>query len=212
MTEVRPIDLIVLVPGKDERAALDGLLRNRYKSLGIRLVGYDFLVAAQRDPGCYRGAQALLATFRGRANHALVVFDHFGSGQEDHAPEAVELEVEQRLAKSGWGERAAAIVLRPELESWVWSRSAHVDDILGWRGRTPALREWLQGGEHWPDGRPKPSRPKRCMQAALREVRMPQSSKLFRMLAERVSLAGCGDEAFHKLRRVLRDWFPIDQG
>ncbi len=212
MMHVRPVDLIVLVPGKDERATLDGLLGSRHQSLGIRVVEYDFLVAAQRDPGCYRDAQALLATYRTRARRALVMFDHYGPGQDRHTPHEIEAEVEQRLAMSGWDERAAAIVLSPELESWVWRPSPHVDDVLGWSGRTPALREWLRRGELWPDEHPKPSQPKRCMQAALREVRMPQSSQLFRRLAERVSLAGCGDAAFQKLRRVLHEWFPRDQG
>lgn len=212
MIEAAPLDLAVLVPGKDERAALDGLLRTRSASLEIRPLRYDFLVATQRDPGCYRDAQALLATYRIRARHALVMFDHFGSGQERRAPEALEAEVEQRLRASGWGDRAAAIVLRPELESWAWSSSPHVDDVLGWRGRAPDLRQWLRGNGLWPEGYQKPPQPKRCMQAALREVRLPQSSQLFRGLAERVGLAGCRDEAFDKLRRVLRQWFPREVG
>jgi hypothetical protein len=211
MTQARPLDLIVLVPGKDDQAALDGLLGSRHRGLGIRAVGYQFLVAPRRDSGCYREAQALLATFRTRATRALVVFDHYGSGQEQRAPQEIEAEVEQRLAMSGWEGRAAAIVIRPELESWVWSTSPHVDTFLGWSGRTPTLREWLQHRELWPDGQPKPSQPKRCMQAALREVRMPQSSQLFRRLAERVGLARCKDEAFHKLCRILREWFPSEQ-
>jgi hypothetical protein len=208
MTETQPLDLVVLVPGKDDRAALEGLVGTRSASLGIRLLRYEFLVATQRDPGCYRDAHALLATFRTRATHALVMFDHFGSGQEGRVPEALEAEVEQRLRATGWGDRAAAIVLRPELESWAWSSSPHVDDVLGWRGRAPGLRQWLRGNGLWPEGHQKPPQPKRCVQAALREVRLPQSSQLFRRLAERVSLAGCVDEAFDRLCRVLRQWFP----
>lgn len=38
------LDLIVLVPGKDERETLDGLLSTRINSLGIRRISFQLLV------------------------------------------------------------------------------------------------------------------------------------------------------------------------
>jgi hypothetical protein len=145
------IDLIILVPGKDEQEALDGLLQNRLQSLRIRALRYEFLVASMRDSGCYQSAHALLRSYHNRSRRALVIFDHFGSGQESRLPEQVEADVRLRLSAAGWGDRAEVLVLRPELETWVWSPSPHVDEVLGWRGRTPSLREWLQNGGLWPE-------------------------------------------------------------
>lgn len=202
------IDLIILVPGKDEQEALDGLLKERCESLGMAAIGYDFLVSNQRDPGCYQDAHALLRPYLARAEHALVVFDHYGSGQDHREAVEVETEVEGRLSDNGWNDRAKAIVLRPELETWVWSRSPRVDEILGWHGRNPSLRSWLRDHGYWPEGHDKPPQPKRSLLAALREIRRPQSPRLFRRLAERVSLTHCRDDAFDQLSRLLRHWFP----
>jgi hypothetical protein len=202
------IDLIILVPGKDEQEALDGLLRNRLQSLRIRALRYEFLVASMRDSGCYQSAHALLRPYHNRARRALVIFDHFGSGQESRLPEQVEADVRSRLAAAGWGDRAEALVLRPELETWVWSPSPHVDEVLGWRGRTPNLRQWLQNGGLWPEHQVKPPQPKESLLRALREARVPQSPRLFRKLAERVGVRDCRDVTFSRLCDLLRAWFP----
>lgn len=72
------IDLIFLVPGKDEQEVLDGLLSQRLESLDTWAIRYHFLVAAMRDSGCFRDAHALLRPYQSRASRALVIFDHFG--------------------------------------------------------------------------------------------------------------------------------------
>jgi len=109
-----------------------------------------------------------------------------------------------------WGDKAKAIILIPVLEIWVWSDSPHVDEILGWKDRTPALREWLIR-EGWLKKRAlKPDRPKEAFEAALREAQTPKSSSLFRQLAERVSFERCVDSAFNELKIVLREWFPAE--
>jgi hypothetical protein len=100
------------------------------------------------------------------------------------------------------------IVLRPELENWVWSNSPHVEEVLGWSGHAPDLREWLRNQHLWPIELMKPGRPKEAMEAALREVGLPRSSALFRRLAEEVSLNGCSDPAFLEFRAVMQRWFP----
>lgn len=53
----------------------------------------------------------------------------------------------------------------------------------------------------------KPVRPKEAMEDALRSVRLPRSSALYRQLAQQVSLSRCTDESFLKLRKILQTWF-----
>lgn len=114
------------------------------------------------------------------------------------------------MSKNGWGDRAAAIVIEPELEAWVWSISKQVDEKLGWSNRSPKLREWLQRETaFWPADQAKPARPKEAMEKALREVRKPRSSSIFEDLAKSVSLKGCSDPAFAKLTGKLVEWFGV---
>ena len=55
--------------------------------------------------------------------------------------------MEERLAANGWNDRAKAIVVDPELESWVWADSRVVEDVLGWPGHAEDLRSWLCSNE-----------------------------------------------------------------
>jgi hypothetical protein len=202
------LDLIVLVPGRDEREVLDGLLGARRTSLAIRDLRYEVVTASMRDPGCFRNAPAILRPFCERAAHALVVFDHFGSGQSDREAARVEEDLRGRLAANGWDDRGEVLVIEPKLETWVWSASPVVDEILGWGERQPPLRQWLKEHGGWSDDRHKPPNPKTSVEAALREARIPRSPRLYRRLAERVSLARCHDQSFQRLVGLLRDWFP----
>ena len=199
-------DLIVLVPCSNMEHALLGLL-SRGESLAIRPVTYRILKHPQRDPGCRLRGVDLLRQFAGKYRHALVLLDREGSGEETLSRSALEDEIEGRLRESGWGDQAAAVVLEPELEVWVWSDSPEVDRILGWQGRDPPLRTWLVRQGLLAEGQPKPARPKDAFERALYQVRKPPSSAVFRQLAETVSLRRCEDPAFLKLRDVLRRWF-----
>lgn len=208
MNESAILDLVILVPGKDEHETFDALLSSRRHSLGIRDVRYWILVHHRRDPGCFHEAPAVLQPFQKRARRALVVFDHDGSGQEQRAAPTVVQDLKERLARSGWGERAEVLLLQPELENWVWSKSPHVDAATGWAGRTPRLRQWLRTRGWWPKEMVKPPKPKECLQEALRHVKMRRSSAIYRQLAENVSLETCSDEAFLFFRDLMRRWFP----
>jgi hypothetical protein len=119
----------------------------------------------------------------------------------------LERQSESQLARNGREGRAAAIVLDPELEVWVWSDSPLVDRILGWTGQSPRLRQWLVDEAFLsPDGR-KPVRPKEALEHALRHVRKQASAALFRQLAQSVRFRGCTDRAFRKLQMQLVAWF-----
>ncbi len=200
-------DLVVLTADKNTQFAIRGLLR-RSQALGIRCpVSADYFIHPEHDPGVLRSAQDYLKPFSHSHSHALVLMDRVGSGQETLTREAMEEQIEQRLTKNGWDNRAAVVVIDPELENWVWSDSPHVDKELGWSNRQPDLRSWLRQQGFLGEQVLKPPRPKEALEAALREVRKPRSSSFYQTLAEKVGLARCTDPAFLKLKIVLPKWF-----
>ena len=199
-------DLVVLVPDKDMESAIAGLL-SRPQALGIRQMKFKIYVhTTGHDSGCLRDSHNFLRSMTNLYAHALVLFDRFGCGQEEQSRESLEQIVEQRLSDSGWDDRAAVIVLDPELEIWVWSNSPHVDRCLGWKGKQPKLRHWLCSQGLWPENKLKPSDPKKAIEQALRKVQKPRSSSLYEQLAKAVSLQGCTDRAFAKFKEVLQRW------
>ena len=208
MNDTGIIDLVMLVPGKDERETFEGLLSSRRQSLDIRNLCYEILVHPRRDPGCFHEAPDILQPYQGLAQYSMVVLDHEGSGQEGRSPEDVGKDLKGRLEKSGWADRTEVLVLYPELENWVWSDSPEVDQAVGWRGRNPPLRDWLKEQGWWQQGSVKPNRPKEGLEAALREVRMRRSSSIYRNLAENVGLTRCQDQGFGAFQKTLKAWFP----
>jgi len=200
-------DLVVLTACDNAKSAVSGIL-SREKSLGIRPIRATFYVHPGRDPGCYRHAAEFLRAHAARFRHAIVVFDREGCGRDATPARELEKDVEGRLHSSGWKDRAAVIVCDPELDIWVWSQSPHVESKLGWKGRSPDLVSWLRNRELLEDGALKPRRPKEALEAALREVRKPRSSAVYKALAEVVSFQGCVDPAFTRLREKLVEWFP----
>lgn len=207
--QLRP--LVIVVPDKTYRVVLAAILR-RHNSLAISSITPDILVHMDRDPGCLNDAPALLRSFLPTHEHALVMFDWHGCGRENHTAAKLQEDVEGALRGTGWGNRAACVVVYPELEAWVWSDSPHVDRCLGWAGRQPSLRQWLSQQGLWNPDHPKPTNPQEAMELALREVRTPKSSSIFEELAASVSLSRCVDPAFLRLRETLGRWFPAHRG
>jgi len=200
--------MVALVPGENERQTVNGLLSSRSKSIGMREILYTVQVHQERDPGCRLKSPEFLRLYLDLADHALVMFDHEGSGRDHRLPPGdIQMELEQRLAATGWGDRAGVVVVVPELENWVWAYSTHVDEALGWKGRQPRLREWLAQEGWWPADEPKPQRPK---EAALYEVRIPRSSAIYYQLAKRVGISRCRDGSFLRFNQLMKTWFPAD--
>lgn len=200
-------DLIVVVPDGDMEFAVRAML-SRSRALGIRPITYDVRRHVQRDAGCRSDCHNYLRLWLNEYRYAMVLFDHEGSGMEITPRTQLESEVEEILRVNGWQNRAAVIVIDPELEAWVWSDSPEVDNVLGWTGRTPALRAWVQSNTaFWNSGKVKPARPKEAFDAALRRVGKQNSSSVFEDLAARVSMDRCLDPAFDKFKSVLRRWF-----
>lgn len=200
-------DLIVLAADKDMELAIRGILTRR-QSLSIREVSADVYTHPQRDPGCARRCDDFLRSFCRQYRHALVLFDLEGSGYPGRSREHLESDVEDRLASSGWHDRAAAVVLEPELEAWVWSDSPHVPKVLGWSSAEMELHSWLRSKGLLGIEEVKPVRPKEAMEAVLVQSRKRRSSSLYSELAQRVSVHRCSDRAFLKFISRLQQWFP----
>lgn len=205
----KPKDLVVLAADKDMEETIIGLL-DRHQSIGIRPVDIDIYRHPGRDSGCRTQGATFLRSFCNRFNHAVLIFDHEGSGGESIPAAKLEKELEGQLARNGWQQRASAIVIEPELESWVWSNSPEVDHVAGWGGRIPSLRKWLADEGFLNEGSTKPERPKEAFRYALRHVRKQPSAALFKRLAQRVSFQQCEDRAFQKLISKLQEWYPAN--
>ncbi|MDH7479666.1 MAG: hypothetical protein QHH02_06625 [Syntrophomonadaceae bacterium] len=139
--------------------------------------------------------------------YALVIFDKRGCGKEFLDRIDIEKRVDEQLANSGWDKRGAAVVIDPELESWVWSDSPEVANCLGWKEGMDNLRHWLADNGLWPEEYLKPSDPKLAVENVMRRVKKPRSSAIYQQIASRVSFERCIDQSFIKIKRTLRRWF-----
>ena len=205
--------LVALVADRDIEETLAKLFR-RPESLGARPFPFDLRRHPDRDAGCRVDAANVLRQFLRSYRHALVVFDQEGCGST-LSREEIEGGVESELSRNGWGDRARAVVIDPELEAWVWSGSPVVATALGWEKRDEELRSWLGRRGFWKSGHIKPSNPKAAMkevlQGAPRATRRRRSARIFGDIAAGVPVEGCEDPAFGKLKATLREWFPDDR-
>jgi len=201
-------DLVVLVADNKIESAVKGLL-TRDRSLSIRNVTTSIYKHPEHDPGCLLRGHEFLRPFVNQYAHALVLLDHEGSGYEQESRIVLEKNIEEKLSQSGWNDRAVAVVIEPEIESWVWSNSPHLDEILGWKGKDPSLRDWLGKRGHLHEKQIKPDKPKKAMEESLRFVRKPMSASLYLHLAQKVGIERCIDESFLKLKNTLQQWFSL---
>ena len=109
-------DLVVLAADKDMEFAVRGIV-SHHKSLQIRKLDAKFLVHSKHDPGCRNEPEGILRLYCRSHRYALVLLDHEGSGGEKRKREKIEAEIEAVLSKNGWADRAAAVVIAPELEA-----------------------------------------------------------------------------------------------
>lgn len=209
-------DLFLLVPDIDIENILVTLFCDRTQALNIDLhfsKDEDILRYNKRDSGCYRDAAELLRKKQPDYKHGLACFDLHGSGAGDKTRAEIEKELEDQFFRNGWPDgSAAAIVIDPEIEMWMWSRSAEVPRIFGWGSHREDLDAFLRKQNLLDPDQIKPSRdPKAALECALREKRKPRVAALYKEVAQKVSLNHCNDPAFKKLRCLLQKWFPEKQ-
>ena len=200
-------DLVVLAADKNIEHTLKGLF-SRPQSLGIQPIEVDIFIEPEHDPACAIRGVSFLSSFSNNYSFALLVFDHQGSGKESITVQDLQDQLNAELTQSTWGTgRARALVLAPELETWIWSNSPHVDKITGWKNRTPGLRPWLAEQGWLQDGQTKPIQPKEAFEAALRVAHTPRSSSLYLKIAKKVSLERCTDTSFMEFKVIMQNWF-----
>lgn len=207
MSPGAPKPLIILTADKDAQFAIQELV-HRHADLGIRSIGADVVAHPHHDSGVFKRAHDFLRPFL-KWQHALVVFDHDGSGHEDRPREMLEEAVERRLNANGWEGRSRAVVMHPELESWVWDSSYQVNQMLHWPGGVGGLERWMDEREFAKSGDRKPGRPKDAFLAALAHQRIQRSSGIYRDLAQAYMFTECRDPAFRKFLATLQAWFPV---
>ncbi|MFZ2282066.1 MAG: hypothetical protein WAW39_29995 [Prosthecobacter sp.] len=207
-------DLVILTPDSAYKEVLPAILA-RYQALGIRSVT-PVIVS---DPYHDSSGQAveLLRSYQSSHQRALVVRDIEGSGREVQGATALEINLHEQLIQSGWeNDRAAALVLEPELESWLRFGSSHMGTVLHERARKnrDKLVEWetkLQDicNEHGGmDQLGKPLRPKEVFRDLLKVYNIPPSNAILGRLAERESLRNCRVPSFLRFCDLMREWFP----
>lgn len=198
-------DLVILAPDKNVQYGIDGLLSRR-GSLGLKLFSYDIFVHPLHDPGVYRDAVNFLRPFTNQYSYALVFLDHEGSGQESKNPDLIAQEIKTTIEINGWPNRVEVIVFDPELEIWVWIKSAHTAKTLGWADFLE-LKNWLNAQGLWGKNSTKPDKPKEALEISLRKKGIPRSSSIYREIAQKVSLDECQDPSFRSFREILSKWF-----
>jgi len=198
-------DLLLLVADKNAHFALKGAL-GRPEAMGMRSIQFDFIVHPGRDGGVRKSGPELLALERHRFRHALLVLDFEGSGTDRPGAEALEAELDARLAPR-WAATAKAIVIDPEVDVWIWGGDRAVEEVFAWPPGQ-GVRDWLREKGFDLADHGKPVRPKEALEAALRFAGLPRSSALYQRVAEKISLRHCVDPAFLRLRHQLAAWFP----
>ena len=197
-------DLVLLVADKNMQATLRGVLA-RPQAMGIRTIAFDIRVHPGRDGGSRTTGASILAVEYRRFNHALLIFDLDGSGARTDDPLMVEQALDVNLSVQ-WADRAKAIVIAPELDTWMWGADSALREVLRWPLNEP-IRHWLLARDFQFDAAGKPARPKEALEAIVRIHRQARSSALYEKIAGRLSLTRCHDAAFVRMRTQLRCWF-----
>lgn len=199
-------DLIILVADQNMRDCIEGLIPRLPHVLNISPFSYDIFVHSNRDPGCRTQSSAFLTSFQNKYRFGLVVFDKEGCGKESLSRSELETEVEASMSIAGWGDRAKVIVIEPELENWIWVKSAQLSEIINWEN-IESLYQWLSDQEYLINDSPKPTRPKEAFEAALYISKKRRSSSIYKQIASRVSFKNCTDQSFLKFIHCMNNWF-----
>lgn len=210
-------DVVFVVADATMQQTLQGFFGRRefHRSVGCGPFVIDaranrdvFVAAGQNDPGLYARADELLRPHCTTHRRAVVMLDADWDGSPGAA--GILSQVSTLVTRVWPAEDVAVIVPEPEVEAWFWQPdSPHVKAAMNYRGERP-YREVLAMAGHWPDGRPKPPRPKEALEYMRRVYRTDLSPAVRRRAAEHVSVRSCHDPAFRLLRDTLRRWFPAE--
>lgn len=189
-----------------EREAIDRIIGCRPFEFDSRR---DIKVAkGQNDCGLHTRADELLRPFAGEYRHAVVIVDEEWEG----SPGAAQIRdrLNAHLGRAGWAPpEGMSLVVRPEVDAWLWSDSPHSAQAMGWES-WEQLRLALVSKGWLDEGATKPARPKEAADWAVRNGarRVRRSAALYRKVASRVGVGRCEDPAVVELLDALRRWFP----
>jgi hypothetical protein len=201
-------DLVVLAADKSIQFALRGAL-SRAEALGIRPITFDFRVHAGRDGGARSSGADVLRSQRRLFGHSLLVLDFEGCGaRAGQTALDVEAELDAELSLV-WQGQAKAIVIDPELETWVFGSDNALQTALAWPLHQ-SIRAWLRERGHSIGAHGKPVAPKAAFDALVAVHKMPRSSAIYESITSLISLATCQDAGFQRLRSTLQRWFRAD--
>lgn len=204
-------ELIILVADGTMSAVLRAFFERQFH-YAVACAQFDFDPTSDivydplnTDGGVHRRCHDILRPYINTHRRALVILDQqFGA---ERPADDVRSDIEERLSANGWEERAAAVVIDPELEVLLWQDNPNVERALRYSG--PSLRQLLAQDGRWPPDTAKPPAPKEVMRAVMRANRAGAPMVVYSQIARTVSTAGCVDPAFHRVRDMLRAWFPV---
>ncbi|MDP2998656.1 MAG: DUF4276 family protein [Bryobacterales bacterium] len=126
-------DLFVLTADTDTLAVMNAVLA-RPADLGIRPITFEVDRHFGRDPGVMKDGPELVRMRASKAKFDKVVLlcDYRGSGWERRrTPEDCERRLQERLDGVTWRDNSRAIVVVPELETWLCQDLPAVARYLG---------------------------------------------------------------------------------
>lgn len=202
-------DLIVVTADSYQEKVFEALLPRIPSVSGTNQFTFDIIRNMANDSGSYNTSHELLRPYINAYRYALVVFDFEGCGAEfSFNREEIEANVEKMLASNGWNNRGSAIVIKPEIENWMWIDNVNVHKAIGWESKI-SLYEWGINQGLIARGDAKPLRPKETLEKALKLCGTSKSSSIYKKIAQTVSYRNCKDPSFLKLIHLMQNWFPI---
>lgn len=202
-------ELIILVADGTMAAVFQAFFERQFHhSLGCAQFDFDpgadiFHDPLNTDGGVHKRCHEILRAYLKTHRRALVVLDR-QFGAERQASE-IRFEIENKLNSNGWLDRAAAIVIDPELEVLLWQDNPNVERLLRHTG--PSLRQLLASDGRWPLGSAKPPSPKELIRSIIRSNHAGAPIVVYSQIVRSVTTAGCVDPAYQALREVMRTWF-----
>jgi len=203
-------NLVVLVADKNMEFLIQGLLPRIPDIEQVINFNFDIFIHPHRDSGIVNEADDFLRPLQDKYKYAIVILDHSGCGKENKKREDLENEIEQNLDKCGWTDRACVVVIKPELENWIWVNEVRIKEAISWESDA-GIYDWLQENQWKTADAKKPYKPKEAFEASLKECRTPRSSSIYREISSKASYSECNDPAFLKLIAKIKTWFHNSQ-
>lgn len=237
--------LLILTADNECAATLRGFFERRefHNSLGCGPIRFgqttfdcekDIFVHPGHDPGVWKDPHLVLLPERKSYDKALLILDAAWGGAPEDGQIVSDIEHLAQAQGKWQRERFEVILIKPELEAWIWQRNIHISDAFEFPASSRELWEFLnlqslaldkRSKKHyfvpvdelshqfpaWARNEPKPSNPKGVVEALSRHCRSGPASGVFNEIANKVSVTACEDRAFHKLSDALRRWFPREK-